>query len=135
MKRGALNGLFFFTNYTFYSIISIGKRGTRENLMSLFDETSVRAIGTSMTIYPTGERSILIDILCGTLPLDVLRDVRDARLEYVESFFTTVRTIAARYRLTVKGGSVRCAIVQNLIKATVLGDETQRQRLINVANQ
>lgn len=104
--------------------------------MNLFDETSVRAIGSSMTSYPsTGERSILIEVLGVTTLTDALQNVRDARLEYVEGFFTAMRTFAARYRLTVKGGPVRCAVVQNLIKATVLGDETQRQRFISIANQ
>jgi hypothetical protein len=104
--------------------------------MNLSDETFVRAIGSSMTFYPsTGELSILIDVLRVALPTDALRDVRDVRLDYIESFFTAERTFTARYRLTVKGGPVRCAVVQNLIKAATQGDETQRQRFACIANQ
>jgi hypothetical protein len=104
--------------------------------MDLFDAPSVKAVGSSMTFYPNmGELSILIDILNLVLPTDVLRDVRDVRLEYVESFFTPERTFATRYRLTLRGGPVRCAVIQNLINAATQGDETRRQRFISIANQ
>lgn len=104
--------------------------------MNPLEESVVRALGDTMRVDPTRRRvTILIDVLTGMPMTSLLGVVEGVWLEYVESVRVAGPTLIQRYRLTVAGNTVRCAVVQNVIKAIVQGDDTMLRRCVSVANQ
>jgi len=89
---------------------------------------TIRNGEVSVTLYFSYTRT-----LNETLIDSALKEVPNARLVYLGTR-DGAKEPTQQYRLTVTGDLVRATGVQNVIAATIMGDNTRRNRLVRAVN-